>query len=62
MEWTWRDNADGWIWGFIEVKLEGVAVRLVMGTEGEKGNLGDPRFGLTNLVNDGATYQTGKVK
>lgn len=53
MEWTRGDNADGQIWDFFEVELEGVAVRLVVGVEGEKGNLGDSRFGLTNWVNDG---------
>lgn len=42
--------------------MEGVAVRLVVGVEGEKGNWGDSRFGLTNWVNDGAIYQSGKDK
>lgn len=40
--------------------MEGVAVRLVMGVEGEKESLGNPRFDLTNWVTDGAIYQSGK--
>lgn len=44
-----ENNANGQIWDILKVQLEGGSVRLVVGVEGEKGNLGDPRVCLDQL-------------
>lgn len=40
--------------------MEGLFVTLIVEVQEEKGNLGDPRFGLTNWLIDGVIYQNGK--